>query len=179
MDQTHNKRKYILTMHAKERYRERVATDGANKSNVAALKWVTRALNNGHLASENKDGTTTYRYQKYLIVMSNNTVITISYHNDQDVKPLKEDIASMIRKRLRKEIKVLVTQRKNLMIKSHELNIEKLKATTRTKQLRSEVEVDGLQKECQSLRSQIKAIIDVGNRHGINKEDIVLDSDLI
>lgn len=179
MDQSHNKRKYILTMHAKERYRERVAGNGKAKSNVDALKWVTRALNNGHVVSENKDGTTTYRYQKYLIVMSNNTVITISYHNDQDVKPLKEDIATMIKKRLRKDIKALVTQRKNLMIKSYELNIEKLKTTTRTKQLRLEVEANGLTKECQSLKSQIKAIVDVGNRHGINKEDIILESDLI
>lgn len=179
MDQTHNKKKYILTLHAEERYLERVQRKDRKYNKGSALNWVKQAIDNGHVATQNKDGTITYRYQKYLIVMSNNTVITISYHNDQDLKPLKEDIASTIRKRLRKEIKVLVTQRKNLMIKSHELNIEKLKATARTKQLRLEVEANGLAKECQSLRSRIKAVVDVGNKYGINKEDIILDSDLI
>lgn len=179
MDQTHNKRKYILTLHAKERYRERVATDGANKSNVAALKWVTRALNQGHVVTQNKDGTSTYRYQKYLIVMNNNTVITISYHNDQDVKPLKEDVTAIIIKRLRKEIKPLVTNRKNLLAKAHELETEKYKSNSYNKQLKLEEQANGLTKEGQSLRSQIKAIIAFGNKYGINKEDIILDSDLI
>lgn len=181
MDQSHTKKSYILTMHAKERYRERVANGNSNtsKSNTSALKWVTKALNNGHVVSENKDGTTTYRYQKFLIVMSGKTVITISYHNDRDVKPLKEDIKQIILRRLKKEIKPLVKQRKELLIKASELEIEVLKSTSRNKQIRLRDNQTEITKEGSSIRSQVKAIIDLGSQYGLSKQDLILDSDLI
>ncbi|WP_337227907.1 hypothetical protein [Staphylococcus succinus] len=179
MDQSHNKPKYILTMHAKERYRERVVGDGKGKSNVSALKWVTRALNNGYLIGKNSDGTTTYRYQKFLIVMGGKTVITISYHNDRDVRPLKEDINKIITRRLRKELKPLIANRKNLMIKSHELDIEALRTNSRAKQVRLQDERDELVKEYSTLKSQIKTIVDFANKYGIAKQDIVLETDLV
>lgn len=181
MDQSHTKKSYILTMHAKERYRERVANGNSNtsKSNASALKWVTKALNNGHVVSENKDGTTTYRYQRYLIVMSGKTVITISYHNEQDVKHLKEDIRTIIARRLKKEVKPLIKQRKETLIKASEINIEILKSTSHIKQLRLQEEQEVMTKEGSSIKSQIKAIIDLGSHYGVCKQDLILDSDLI
>lgn len=184
MDKSHNqytknnKKRYIMTMHAKERYIERVQNANKKFNKGSALNWVTQAINNGHVVSE-KDGEVCYRYQKYMIVVRGNSVITISYHNDRDVKPLKEDLKATIARRLRKAVKPLVKNRKEVLIKANEVEIEVLKSTTRSKQLRLNDVRDKYRQEGKSLKSQITAIIDLGSQYGVAKQDLIQDSDLI
>ena len=179
MDQSHTKRKYILSMHAKERYIERVQKEGKKHNKNSAANWVNQAIANGQLIETQNDGTVLYRFKQYVIVVIGNTIKTISYYNYQDVKPLKEDITQIIKKRLRKEIKPLVAERKQLLIKAHELDIEMIKTNSRTKQLRLQKDGELLTKEGADIRSQIKAIIDFAHKYGIHKQDIVLDTDLV
>ncbi|MEP9852134.1 hypothetical protein ABDK10_05465 [Staphylococcus aureus] len=175
----HNtKTNYILTMHARERFKERVSNNG--KSNTQAIvKWLKRALNEGYKVSENNDGDVCYRYGKYLVVMNDRTLITISYYKRQDVKPLKEDLNKIIARRLRKEIKELVKHRKDTLIKASEVDIERLKSLSVPKQKRLYDEREDLLKEAAEIKNQTKSIVDLANRYGIEKVDIVLDSDLL
>lgn len=184
MDKSHNqytknnKKRYIMTMHARDRYIERVQNANKKFNKGSALNWVTQAINNGHVVSE-KDGEVCYRYQKYMIVVRGNSIITISYHNDRDVKPLKEDVKATIARRLRKDIKPLVKNRKEVLIKANEVDIEILKASARSKQVRLREVWQDLRQEGQSLKSQITAIIDLGSQYGVCKQDLIQDSDLI
>lgn len=177
LDKSHN-HKYIITMHARERYKERVNPNG-NNNPQAIVKWLKRALNEGYEVSKNKEGDTCYRYGKYLVVMNGKTLITISYHNRQDVKPLKDDINKIIARRLRKDIKQFATQRKDLMVKAREAEIEGLRTNSRPKQLRLFEECDQLLTEAKELRKQVGSIIDLGNRYGLEKSELVREVDLL
>lgn len=175
----HNtKTNYILTMHSRERFKERVANNGKSNTQVI-IKWLKRALNEGYKVSESNDGDVCYRYGKYLVVMNERTLITISYYKRQDVKPLKEDLNKIIARRLRKEMKQLVKQRKDILIQASEVDIERLKSASAAKQKRLYDDREDLLKDAAEIKNQAKSIIDLGNRYGLEKKDFVMDSDLI
>lgn len=172
MDKSHNtqNKKYILSLHAIERYHERV---GKGKTKADAIKWVTRAIRDGYVFEEYKDGRVAYKYRQYKIVVQNKLVITISYHKNEDFKDLKDDVTKTIRNKLKRELRPLLRNKKDTSIAIHEAHIRCINAKSPKVKKAIQETIQGLETDLKTIKGQINSVVQLGHKYNVQKDELI------
>lgn len=161
-----------LTKHAYERYHLRI-----NKSHnrEQAIEWTTKALNNGKYIS-NSNGRSTYEYnQTQLVVDKHMNVITIMKDEPEweSIKDTRSDIEEYIIKKLRKEVRPLITKDKETQISIYEKEINKLKTNNPKTKEYIQKTIDELLNNKENNITKIQGIIRTAKKYYVKPNDIV------
>lgn len=157
---------YKLSYHAYERFKERVNTKG--KLMHHAENWVNQAMKTAVFIELGYNGCKRYRYKDFAIVIGkDDTVVTISYHNDKMVKPFEHDLKDTIKTKLRRMIKPYKSMHRRLLIEMHEAEIRKLKVFNPNTQARIDETIGEIKTQIATVETTIKDLEQLAKTYNV------------
>lgn len=152
--------KYELSNHAKQRYNQRVG-----KGNGKA--WVNHAIKNGIPLDDD-----CYRYGEYKIVVKGSTVVTISFHNNQQLRDFKQDVVKTIVNKFKRKLKPLQKRNKETQIEIYEAKIRELKARSPKVKETIAATISELEKDLNTVSTEINDLYRIAQMYHIQRGDL-------
>lgn len=152
--------KYELSNHAKQRYNQRVG-----KGNGKA--WVNHAIKNGIPLDDD-----CYRYGEYKIVVKGSTVVTISFHNDQQLRDFKHNVVKTIVNKFKRKLNPLLKRKKETQIEIYEAKIRELRARNPKVVTSIAEHIVELEKDLNAVSTEINDLYRIAQMYHIQRGDL-------
>lgn len=168
-------KKLKVTNHGFERYCHRVSQVPVNRVDEERMtEWFRKAIAKGtRLPEPGENGATLYLYRGHKVVYDSkkNAVVSVLPYKPQvdeqsGYHDMKEEISSIVTKKLTKDMKVLRHQYRQLMIAIHKEEIKRLSVYNPNTQDTIAERVFKLQQEVTQVENKIKSVELVAEQYG-------------
>lgn len=157
--------KLRMSKHALERYWERV-NKGSEEHH--AMNWVNQAMKTATFVDYGDGRVKRYRFKEYLIVLQGELVVTISYHNNIEARPFRDELKDTIAKKLKRMATPYRRLHRELCIEMYEAEIRKLRVFNPKTQEIIDGKISEIKGNISAAERSLKDIEDLANKYGID-----------